>query len=71
MLDRFAQQWLPLKYAAKFLGCAQTEAQQQLATAGVSSRFVGRGGSGTFMYRRGDVERVFYEQQGGTQLSCF
>ncbi|MBW4658023.1 MAG: 3'-5' exonuclease [Drouetiella hepatica Uher 2000/2452] len=61
LLARFARQWLPLKYAARLLGCSQAEGRSRLAE--VASRFVGRGSSGTWMYRRGDVEKVFYEQQ--------
>ena len=61
LLARFARQWLPLKYAARLLGCSQTEGRSRLT--GVASRFVGRGSSGTCMYRRSDVEKVFHEQQ--------
>lgn len=68
LLARFARQWMPLKYAAQLLGCSQKDAQARLAI--VPSRFVKRGSTETFMYRRGDVERVFYGQQGDTQLSC-
>jgi DNA polymerase-3 subunit epsilon len=60
LLDRFARQWMPLKYAAQLLGCSQLEGRSRLAK--IPSRFVGRGTSGTWMYRRGDVEQVFYEQ---------
>ena len=69
LLARFARQWLPLKYAAKLLGCSLQESQVRLTAAEVPSRFVGKGSRGTWMYKRGDVERVFHEQQGGTQLS--
>ena len=68
LLARFARQWMPLKYAAQLLGCSQKDAQVRLAS--VPSRFVGRGSTGTLMYRRGDVERIFYDQQGDTQLTC-
>lgn len=61
LLARFARQWLPLKDAAILLGCSQKNAKTRLAI--VPSRFVGRSSSGTLMYRRGDVEQVFYEQQ--------
>jgi DNA polymerase III subunit epsilon len=71
LLARFSKQWMPLKYAAKLLGCSPQEGQTRLSMAGIPSRFVGRGKMGTFMYRRGDVERVFYEQPGDTQLTCF
>ncbi|WP_416666126.1 3'-5' exonuclease [Egbenema bharatensis] len=69
LLAKFARQRMPLKYAAKLLGCPAQEAQTRLSAAGIPSRFVGKGSRGTWMYQRGDVERVFYEQQDGTQLS--
>jgi DNA polymerase III subunit epsilon len=68
LLARFAQQWLPLRDAAKILQCSQKEGRSRLAHAQVSSREVGRGTNKTLMYRRGDVERLFYELQG-QQLS--
>ncbi|WAL58516.1 3'-5' exonuclease [Thermocoleostomius sinensis] len=71
LLARFAKQWMPLKYAAKLLGCSPQEGQIRLNMAGISSRFVGRGKMGTFMYRRGEVEQVFYEQLGNAQLTSF
>lgn len=61
LLARFTHQRIPLKEAAKILGCSPVLARAQLDTAGVASRFVGRGRGGTWMYRRGDVERVFHE----------
>lgn len=69
LLARFARQWIPAGYAARILGCSQTEAISRLSAAGAASRFGGRGRSGTIMYRRGEVERMFYDQQGETQLS--
>jgi DNA polymerase-3 subunit epsilon len=69
LLAKFSRQSLPLKYAAKLLGCSSQEAQTQLSAANIPSRFVGKGSRGTWMYRRGDVERLFHEQQNGTQLS--
>jgi DNA polymerase-3 subunit epsilon len=69
LLARFARQKMPLKYAAKLLGCSFQEARSRLSTAGVPARFVGRGNSGTLIYRRGDVEQVFYEQPEENQLS--
>ena len=65
LLAHFARQWLPLKEAAKLLDCSQSKAKVLLAV--VPSRQVGR--SGTPTYRRGDVERVLYEEQGDSQLS--
>jgi DNA polymerase III subunit epsilon len=70
LLARFAKQWLPLKYAAKVLGCSPATGQTRLVAAGVPARFVGRGKTGTWMYRRGDVERVFHEQSEETQPTC-
>jgi DNA polymerase III subunit epsilon len=74
LLARFARQWIPLKDAAKLLGCSQPKAKILLAV--IPSRVFGssKGGKGSIMYRRGDVEQVFYDeqeddQQGGSQLS--
>jgi DNA polymerase-3 subunit epsilon len=59
LISRFYRQWMPLKYAAVVLNCSPAEAQRQLDQAQVKSRFVGRNKKdGTWMYRRGDVERV-------------
>lgn len=58
LIARFARQWLPLKSAAEILNCSQNEARSRLAAA--TSRFVGRKGNGTWMYRRGEVEQLFY-----------
>lgn len=65
LISRFARQWLPLKEAAKILGCSQPKAKILLAV--VPSRYSDRGR--TLMYQRGDVERVFYEEQGDSQMS--
>jgi DNA polymerase III subunit epsilon len=62
LLAKFARQWLPLKTAAEMLGCSQTDGRSRLTDAKIESRFVGRGSKGTWMYRRGDVERVVGEQ---------
>jgi DNA polymerase III subunit epsilon len=69
LLARFAKQWIPLKIAAKLLGCSLAEGRSRLEAAGVFSRQVGRGSSGTLMYRRGAVEHLATEQQDSTQLS--
>lgn len=58
LLERFSRQRIPLKVAAQLLGCSAVEAQAMLETAGVASKFVGRGRTGTWMYRRGEVEQV-------------
>lgn len=67
LLERFARQWMPLKYAAKLLGCSQSEAQIRLSN--VPSRTLDRDDIETLVYRRGDVEQVFHQQRGDTQLS--
>lgn len=72
LLARFARQWMPLRHAAKLLGCTQKETKHRLKAAGIPFRFVGQGKGGTFMYYRGDVEKIFHqqqEQQNTTQLS--
>lgn len=69
LLARFAKQRIPLKYAAKLLGCSSKTAQSRLEAAGVHSRKVGRGRDVTMMYQRGEVEQFFYDQQGDGQLS--
>jgi DNA polymerase III subunit epsilon len=58
LLAKFAQQWLPLKDVARLLHCAAKTAQTRLAAAGVDGRYVGQGKRGTWMYRRGAVERL-------------
>jgi DNA polymerase-3 subunit epsilon len=58
LLSRFARQWIPLREAAKLLGCSPVVGQTRLDAAKVTSRFTGRGRSGTWMYRRGEVEQV-------------
>lgn len=70
LLARFAKQWMPLKYAAKLLGCSRKEGQKRLESAGVYPRVVGSDDRTTLMYCRGDVERVFYMRQDSNQLSC-
>lgn len=62
LLARFAHQQIPLKEAAQLLGCSPVVARSRLEQAGVISRFAGRGRRGTWMYCRGDVEKVVYER---------
>jgi DNA polymerase-3 subunit epsilon len=62
LLARFAHQQIPLKEAAQLLGCSPVVARSHLEQAGVTSRFAGRGRRGTWMYCRGDVEKVVYER---------
>lgn len=71
LLQRFAQQWVPLKYAARLMACQPAAARSRLEAAGASGRIVGKGQSKTWMFQRGDVERVVIEQAGGQQLSWF
>ncbi len=83
LLARFTQQWIPLKDAAKLLGCRSKQARVLLDAAGVYSSEVGNGNYTSLRYRRGDVERVYYKRQEeqqakqldertteGNQLSC-
>jgi DNA polymerase III subunit epsilon len=69
ILTRFAQQWLPLKSAAKLLQCSSPSARSRLSAAGFSSRSSSR--SNTPMYRRGDVERLIDAHPQDIQLSWF
>lgn len=69
LLSRFAKQWLPLREAAKLLKCTQAEGRSRLAAAQAPYREAGRGTVKTLMYRRGDVERLFYVSQPEQQLS--
>lgn len=58
LLQRFARERIPLPMAAQLLNCSQVEARTQLTAVGVTAKFVGRGRSGTWIYRRGEVEQV-------------
>lgn len=71
LLQRFAQQWLPLKYAARLMGYRPSVARSHLQSAGAEGRLVGQGKSKTWMFRRGEVERMILEQRGDQQLSWF
>lgn len=62
LLSRFARQWIPLREAAKLLGCSPVVGQSRLNAAKAASRFVGRGRGGTWMYRRGEVEQVVLDR---------
>jgi DNA polymerase III subunit epsilon len=61
VLGWFGRQWIPVREAAKLLGCMPGVVRSRLADA--ETRRAGRTGEGTWMYRRMDVERVFYEDQ--------
>ncbi|MEB3359808.1 MAG: 3'-5' exonuclease [Synechococcales bacterium] len=69
LLNRLAQEWMPLPMAAKLLGCSRRKGQALLEAAQVTGRPSRNGQSTLTMYRRGDVERLVYERQGGVQLS--
>ncbi|MBD1913586.1 MULTISPECIES: 3'-5' exonuclease [unclassified Leptolyngbya] len=69
LLRRFSRQWMPLKLAAQLLGCSQGEGRSRMEKAGVEYRWSNRGQGSVPMYRRGDVERLYDEEQGGAQLS--
>jgi DNA polymerase-3 subunit epsilon len=67
LLDRFAQQWLSLRDAAAVLGVSTQQARVSLKRANVQPRLVGQ--YRTPQYQRGDVERLFHENQSSHQLS--
>ena len=71
LLERFAQQWVPLKYAARLMRCQPSTARSRLEAAGVMGRMVGKGQSKTWLYQRGDIEKQVLEQSDGEQLSWF
>jgi DNA polymerase III subunit epsilon len=67
LLQRFGQQWLPLREVAEILGCPQKAAQGKLNQAGVEPKRAGR--SGSLLYQRGPVEALL--DNSGQQLSWF
>jgi DNA polymerase-3 subunit epsilon len=66
LLRRLAQQWLPLKAAAKLLGCAPAQARSRLAAAGATVQM--RGERQKRFYQRGDVERLIQVEQDSPRL---
>lgn len=66
LLERFAQQWVRLRDAAKLLKCSKNKAQAILDAGGAECRTSRR--NTRFVYRRRDIERIYYERQG-QQLS--
>lgn len=66
LLERFAQQWVRLRDIAKLLKCSKPKAQALLESKGAECRTSRR--NTRFVYRRRDVERIYYELQG-QQLS--
>lgn len=67
LLDRFAKQWLSLRNAAAILGVSTPQARASLKIANIEPRLVGQ--YRTPQYQRGDVERLFRENQTSNQLS--
>ncbi len=59
LIQRFGQQWLPMRDVTKIFGTRESIAQRQLQAAGIEPRISSR--SKTLMYRRSDVERVYWE----------
>lgn len=68
LLQRFRREWIPLRIAAKLLGCTCEEGFDLLRKADVPYRLSGRSTHKTPMYRRGPVEDVVCNLQG-IQLS--
>lgn len=64
LLARFAREWIPLQKAAEILNCSRKLTQTLLERAGADSRPSHR----SVMYRRGEVEEIFW-RRGGRQLS--
>lgn len=62
LIERFGRQWIRLQDAAAILKCPQKTAQAMLTARGIDSRFSKR--QNRPLYRRGDVEEFFYEQNG-------
>jgi DNA polymerase III subunit epsilon len=66
LLPMFQQQWIRLKDAAGILQCRKGEASEILKSSEIEYRFSKR--SNQMLYRRGDVEEVYWSKQG-EQLS--
>ncbi|MEO0536427.1 MAG: 3'-5' exonuclease [Cyanobacteria bacterium P01_A01_bin.123] len=66
LLKHFSRQWIRLRDAAALLTCKKNQAFELFKAADIEVRFSRRGQ--TPLYRRGDVERIFWERQG-KQLS--
>jgi DNA polymerase III subunit epsilon len=64
LIQRFGQQWLPLREAAQILNCRQPDAQQRLKQAGIEPRSAASGRNQGLMYRRSQVENLRWESQG-------
>jgi DNA polymerase III subunit epsilon len=57
--QQFAQQWIPLKEAAKVFGCSRSSLQQHLDARGCDRRTSRRGNR--HLYRRGDLESLYID----------
>ncbi|MGF1535907.1 MAG: PolC-type DNA polymerase III [Elainellaceae cyanobacterium] len=68
LLQRFRQEWIPLKVAARLLNCSCEDGFGLMAKADIPHRLSGRSTHKTPMYRRGHVEDLVCSQQG-IQLS--
>jgi DNA polymerase III subunit epsilon len=64
LLARFRREWIPLRQAAEILSLPETAARAQFASAELTTRFAGKNRSGTWMYRRGEVEQLLAEHSG-------
>ncbi|MGB3612644.1 MAG: 3'-5' exonuclease [Elainellaceae cyanobacterium] len=67
LLSRFRQEWIPLRIAAKLLGCSGEAGLNRLTAANVPHRLSSRSSRKVPMYRRGNVEDICLQQ--GIQLS--
>jgi DNA polymerase-3 subunit epsilon len=67
LLEKFAQQWLPLADVAGLFGCSSRQAREWLAAAGLQPRLCGR--QKAPMYQRGAVECIWHQRSESTQLS--
>lgn len=63
---RFAQLWMPIRHAAKLLGCTPSEAKARLNALGAPTRTYGQ--RQKLMYQRGDIDRVWQMLQEERQL---
>lgn len=70
VLNRFAQEWMPLNLAARLLKCSHAVAQSRLTEAEVAHRLSKRTPHSVPMYRRGDVESLVVAS-GDRQLLLF
>jgi DNA polymerase-3 subunit epsilon len=68
LIARLSKQWVPLKDAAKLLKCSQKQCQTLLEQTGLDYRLGGRQGNGAPMYRRGELESIYFDRLGGQQL---